>query len=793
MRTTLSCPGCDRDVADANARWCGACGHPLSRSEPRTPVAASRDVVLPVPDDEQDEPGATEGRAPFSARSRLVGAAVVLVVLGGLLAVQASRQPPAEPHGYTSRGVPERTGVAAVETLARPTRVAWQTAVELSGFTPAGAAVHASDELVFVLDLDGEQGVTAHDGSRGDVRWTRSDLALSEATPVVSGDTLVVGTRDGGRTALAPDGTTRWVRPQGLSSPVVAGGGIADIQRSAVVELFDPTTGESRWSVDIAESLDASAQYVLPGGPADLVVVLASRPQGLELGSNPELETAHLVAVEARTGEIRWTIDLPSGLAWFQAPVAIDEQIAVAANVSEIVYWDLDSGRRLARHVRDIAFRPLAVTAADGAAVLLDPLGTVTALDPDGTTRWVAETTLPATLDVRGARVLISTRDRITLHDAGTGRVAGGLPVDAESRLGPPGPDGSAFLLRRDGRLVGYDPAGGSRFEAPTVVPAAPPPAVADDTLFLATGAGVSVLSGDDGAPIWEYRSTDPTASIAGDLYAPVVAEDVVILSPARSQPLVVGGVFALQRDTGILAWQRLTDRPSPRGPLTLDRDLAVLPVEDELHGHAPVGGRRALAATAYGLRGPIAAAGGLLVAASAPGEAGPGGRTIIAIRRADRSRVWEEPADACTPPAVADETVVVGTGTGFRALDLGTGDERWEAAVVERPVCGDLVVGGGRVVGVSAGVVLTAVELGDGRPAWEIDLPAAAAASPVLIGDEVVVPLVDGRLLAVAVADGEERWSAAMNGIPAASPIVVDGRLVVLLRDGRLVAYEAE
>lgn len=778
-----------------SARWCGRCGHPVEGPEPRTPSQPSTDVVLPIVDDEPVV-AAAPARAPFSGRSRLIGAAVVLLVLGGLLVVQASRPAPAEPHGYTDRGVPARTGVASVAPVSRPERVAWESALELPTFIPAGAVVHASETLAYVLDLDGGAGVTAHELATGEIRWARPDLALSEAQPVIARDTLVVATRDGDSVAIGPDGATRWTTEFRLEHPVAAGGAIVNLRMGQViepwrtrVELWEPATGDIRWSIDLTATLDVSAQFVLPGAPDDLVVVLANSPPGLELGENPELERNHLVGIESRTGEIRWVIDLPRALAWFQNPVAVDDRVAVAANVTSISFWDLDSGRLLAEHARPIAFRPLTVAAAGGAALLLDPLGTISSLEPDGDVRWSIDVTLPTTIDVRGDTVVVSTDQRIRVLDAATGETIGGLPVDPGDRAGPPAPDGGAFVLHRDGRLVAYSPREGRRFEQPTLVPPTSAPAIADGVVYASTGSGVAVLSAEDGTPLWEYRSTDPTASIAGDLYSPVVTDEVVIVSPPRSQPLQVGGLFALQRDTGILAWQRLMDRPSPRGPLTYDRDLAVVPVEDELHGHAPIGGRRALAAPVDAPRGPVAAAGGLLVATTTSGTARE--RTIVAVRRADRTRVWEEPLDACTPPAIAEGLVLVGTDRGIRALDLATGAHRWNAVIADHPVCGDLVASGGVAIGVSGGVSLVAAELAGGAPAWDLDLPAAAAAPPAGAGDEVLVPLVDGTLVAVGVADGELRWSVTLGGIPAASPVVAGEKVLVLLRDGRLIALE--
>lgn len=794
MRTTISCAGCDREVAGPTARWCGHCGHPLDRPDDDRRPTGPASHVAPLPHDTADDDTVEdEVRAPVSRRSRVVGAAVVTVVLGGLLAAQASRQAPEEPHGYTDRGVPARTGVVSASGIEPPESVAWSTALELPGFTPGGATVHGTGELVYVVDLQGQQGVTAHDATSGAVRWSRPDLPLSESAPLTVADTLVVGTRDGARVALGPDGTTRWTLPDAPPNLVPAGGGLAEVHGTQAVVLRDAATGQQRWRFPLAEALDASAQYVLAGGPDDVVVVLASRPRGLTLGSNPELESGHLVALEADTGELRWEIDLPSALAWFQSPVAIDQEVAVAANAGEVVFWDLASGRRLAAFDRTLTFAPLWVGAAEGHGLLLEPAGSLTAIRSDGTRRWSLTTTLPATVDVRGDIVLVSTGSRMTALDAGSGEVLGGAPVDRSSRRGAPGADGAVYALGSDGRLTAYEPTGGIRFDQPTLVPPAAAPAVADDALYLSTGTGISVLSADDGARLWEFRNGDPNASVAGDLFAPVVDEEVVIVSPPRSQPLEVGGVFALQRDNGILAWDRLTDRPSPRGPLTFDRDLAVLPVEGEIHGHSPLTGRRALAALANGHRGPVAAAGGLLVAATAAGQpGGEEGPTVVAVRRADRGRVWETPVAACTPPSILDDLVLVGTVSGIRALDLAAGTPRWASAPMTHPVCGELVVGADTVVGVTGGTELVAVRALDGAPAWRTSLPAAVAAAPSLAGDELLVPLLDGSIVAVGLDDGGLRWAAALGGVPASTPVVADGRAVVLLREGRIVALEA-
>lgn len=789
MRTAVRCSTCGVESDPASARWCGGCGAPLEATTAARPDDA---IVSPVAVPDDGEPTAEPTEPELSPRSRIAALLVVVAVIGSLVAVQATREPPAEPRGATPRGDATRDGVITAARVVLPSGTAWSATVALP---PLVSDVRAlpGDGVVYVFDLLGGPGIGGIDPATGRLAWYREDIGLTQVVPRVVGDTLIAGEVGQRTVALGPDGEVRW-RDDGLpllrTRVTAAGGGMATISRDRWVTLRDPASGEEHWRTDVLDALDATPQLVLPDGPDDLVVAIAARPQGVPLGVSPEIEEALLVGLEASSGELLWVASLPEALAWARSPVAVDATTAVAANVTDLAFHELADGRQVARIEHGLGDRPAEVRVAEGRALLLATDGRLVAYERSGARAWEHTVPFDTTISVRDGLVLASSDSRVSVLDAATGEVVGGQPLAREASLGPVGPDGAAYVLRDGARLARLDPTGGTAWVVTLPVGEVAAPAVdPDGAVVVPTATGVALHRGADGARLWEHHAGG-AGGLARQLHTPVVTDEVVVVSPSAGQPSAVGGVYALRRDTGILAWSRLDDRPVPRGPLTLDRDLVVLPVEGEIHGHAPTTGRRALAAGAGGFRGPVAAGGGLLVASTpVTTTGGPEGRSVRALTRADRSERWRVPLDACSAPVVAGELLVVGTSDGIVALDLATGAERWRAA--SGPVCRDLAVVDGAVVGLVGLSHLVAVELEGASLRWEATLPAPAAASPVVAGGEVLLGRLDGRVAAYDGGDGTRVWEVELDGVPVSAPVVTGGRLVVLLRDGRLVALD--
>lgn len=786
MRTTIGCSACGADVVGTSARWCGRCGAPLHQPATRSREREVEQALLVL----DDEPEAPPTEAPASLRSRLVALAAVGAVLGGMVVAQASRETEVELRGLTPRGSADRDGVVSLTSVAAPTEEAWSVRLGLPPRVSDGARVLPVGDAVMVLDPGRLGGVTAHDAATGRVLWSRPDLALSKVPPHVAGDTLVVQTVGQQVVAIGPDGKTRWEEDGALGGWVADGAQLVEIRDGRDVAARDVATGRGRWETDVTTRTLASPVAVLPRADDAYVAVLAVRPAGIELGTAPEIEEPLLLLLDAADGRIVRSLPLGSGLAWAQEPLAVDGDLAVYADVRDVVFLDLTAGEVLARRPHGLGNRPLSVDLAGDRALLLDGSGTLVAIDTAGTWVWSLTPGLPASVQVREGLVQVLAEGRITTVDATSGRVLGGQPLEREERRGPTGPDGAAYDVDDQGELVRYAVAGTVDWRVPTPL-AEPdgPGAAPDGRVAVATGDGLSLFRVADGSLVWTFRSGQAAASVADEVTGPTVSDEVVVVAPPVSQPLEVGGVYGLRLDTGILAWSRLDDRPLPRGPLTLDRGLVLVPVEDELHGYDPVDGRRALAAAGGDLRGAIAGDGGVIVSATRPtasgGERGP---TVRAVTRADRSVRWESQADACGAPTLTDELVLVGTPDGVTALDLLDGATRWETPL--GPVCDALAVGAqGTAVAVVGRLELVGLAADDGRERWRMELSAPAAASPVVIGAEVVVPLLDHRLLALELTTGETAWELRLSEVPATAPVVVDGRLVLVLRDDRLVA----
>ncbi|MEF8856266.1 MAG: PQQ-binding-like beta-propeller repeat protein [Haloplanus sp.] len=309
-------------------------------------------------------------------------------------------------------------------------------------------------------------------------------------------------------------------------------------------------------------------------------------------------------------------------------------------------------------------------------------------------------------------------------------------------------------------------------------------PTVADEMVYLATGAGVFALALRDGAERW--RATDltpavgPTVGDGAELAAPVVGDGVVYLATDA-------GAVALHADDGTPAW-RNTDATATGVP-TVDGDTVLVPTTDGLVGLDANDGRRRWTAD---------------VDATLPAVAGEtvvvAGEETLALDAATGDRRWSAPVRPEFYPVVADETVYLGTYEGLVALALDDGSERWQ---VDR--------GSGRTF--SAPVVtpetLYAVERPGEAPdaTFAFDRDGDAPPEPQwcsYVGEGAVTAAAGGhafalqsgpsdegsppRLVAFTERFGEAAWGYATAERPL-SPALLDGGVVSVTDRGTVVA----
>ncbi len=150
----------------------------------------------------------------------------------------------------------------------------------------------------------GDGNVYAVDAKSGILQWKFATGDVVHASPAVAGGTVFVGSWDGNFYALdAESGAQKWVFEAGRdpsyhnqvgfqSSPAVVDGTVYVGCRDAHVYALDAATGRKKWDYPTSKSW-------VNGTPAvrDGVVYVGTS------------DTARFMAIDAKTGRLRWTFD----------------------------------------------------------------------------------------------------------------------------------------------------------------------------------------------------------------------------------------------------------------------------------------------------------------------------------------------------------------------------------------------------------------------------------------------------------------------------------------------------
>jgi outer membrane protein assembly factor BamB len=134
----------------------------------------------------------------------------------------------------------------------------------------------------------------------------------------------------------------------------------------------------------------------------------------------------------------------------------------------------------------------------------------------------------------------------------------------------------------------------------------------------------------------------------------------------------------------------------------------------------------------------------------------------VISARKvSDGTPVWEAALQSDRPVAVEGGRVYVATANQIVALNAVDGAKVW--SVQSAAATAPLVAQGGWVIAVTD-KALTAFRSADGSQVWSREL-AGAQVMPTVEGDNLYVPLQDGRLFALDVRTGADRWVKSFAG----------------------------
>ena len=477
-------------------------------------------------------------------------------------------------------------------------------------------------------------------------------------------------------------------------------------------------------------------------------------------------ENRNVYGLDAATGKKRWTVR--TGGPVVSSPAFEDGVVVVGSDDGAVYGLDPSTGREEWRYITDGPVEA-PVTAVDGVAYVASRSGELTALD------------------------------------AGTGKEIWTSPKGEILRTAPAVGEEEVFVVDDAQGLLAFDrQTGKRRWEKPNGSYVGPP-LIARDELLVARSDGHiqrvafdgGIRGGWDGAVAGNPLDGDPAFSIGptsggGSVWAASDKAAVLRLGrktgPAHIEP-VWADAFANPPFTGDAPQYTAAGYRSEALLFGAGNNVYLL---DVMSGEARRVG--ALDNVSGSPRSEPVVAGETLLAAS--------GDALHAAHLPDAEPLWRyEAGPSLRPPVVAEEKVLwvslPGSEGTLSALDLGTGEELWKAAL---PGAGGVVVGDETAYANPA----SAFGLDSGKRLWRSDsVGASASGGPALSasGDLLFAGTAGGgdnpaSVVAVDSLSGEEVWQAGL-GDDAVDPSdrlwTSDDVVVAPLFSGDVMALDAE
>ncbi|MCG9895761.1 MAG: PQQ-binding-like beta-propeller repeat protein [Fimbriimonadaceae bacterium] len=292
-------------------------------------------------------------------------------------------------------------------------------------------------------------------------------------------------------------------------------------------------------------------------------------------------------------------------------------------------------------------------------------------------------------------------------------------------------------------------------------------PAVDGDRVFVAVGGRVYALDRKTGNQLWRYPAGEP---LTGSFRDGITFSGGKVYAVSEGRTL-----FALNADTGTLAWQHVSPAGIGGTPVVAS-DVVVFPLASTgLAGLKVSDGTEAWSVAPTPSRVfqnlDVSPTGVVFLTQNSIGTLDPLTGKFRWQQRLSRIR-------STSSPRVFNDSIYFTSGTYVIALRSANGSLRWQRETTQQLPFG-VAAGPDGVATVSENGRLFSYDL-NGRPVNSrgFDLKLSAAAAPSFAGGFIAVPATSGALSLIDPKTGDIVWNYVIPGIPSSSASSTAGGL---------------
>lgn len=175
---------------------------------------------------------------------------------------------------------------------------------------------------------------------------------------------------------------------------------------------------------------------------------------------------------------------------------------------------------------------------------------------------------------------------------------------------------------------------------------------------------------------------------------------------------------------------------------------------------------------------------------------------SVYAVNLASGQERWEfvppeedKGATFYAPPALSDQGLLMVSGYNgvVYQLDAVNGSLVWRRQLSSLRLVGAPAVAGDLVLVPSADRSLYALKLGSGVTVWSFATDEPLWSEPLVVGDRVYVAGLDHKVYALNLSDGSLIWSTELKGAMSDRPSAMDGLILIGTFADQLVALNAD